>query len=139
ARLQRMFGWGAEDVRMVLQSMADSGIEPTYSMGDDIPIAPFGRTARRLTNHLRQRFAQVTNPAIDSLRERSVMSLRVVMGARGSTLDPEGDANAELRKRHHPAMGLDKAFTHRLLELESPVLGQGELARVLESAIVLDA
>src|ERR671936_2974309 len=124
---------------MVVHAMADDALEPNYSMGDDIPIAPFGRTPRRLSNHLRQRFAQVTNPAIDSLRERAVMSLRVVLGARGTTLDPEGDANAELRKRHHPAMHMDRAFTHRLLELESPVLGQGELARVLEDALVLDA
>ncbi|HKF76083.1 MAG TPA: glutamate synthase large subunit [Candidatus Dormibacteraeota bacterium] len=136
ARLQRMHGWGAEDVRMVLQEMADTGLEPNYSMGDDIPIASFARVPRRLTNHLRQRFAQVTNPAIDSLRERSVMSLRVVLGARGRTLGPENQAGAELGRRQHPAtIGHD----HPLLELESPVLGRGELARVLESALVLDA
>jgi len=138
-QLQRMHGWGFEDRKLVIEVMATSALEPNWSMGDDSPIAALGRTPRRLYNHLRQRFAQVTNPAIDSLRERAVMSLRVVLGARGSTLDPEGDANAELRKRHHPALALDKTFTHRLLELESPVLGQGELARVLESAIVLDA
>src|SRR5262252_244958 len=136
ARLQRMHGWGAEDVRMVIQAMADTGLEPTYSMGDDIPIAPFGRTPRRLTNHLRQRFAQVTNPAIDSLRERPVMSLRVTLGARGRTLGPENQAGADLSRRQHPAtVGHD----HPLLELESPVLGPGELGRVLESAVVLDA
>jgi glutamate synthase (ferredoxin) len=136
ARLQRMHGWGAEDVRMVVQAMAETGLEPTYSMGDDIPIAPFGRTPRRLTNHLRQRFAQVTNPAIDSLRERPVMSLRVTLGARGRTLGPENQAGADLSRRQHPAtVGHD----HPLLELESPVLGPGELGRVLESAVVLDA
>jgi glutamate synthase (ferredoxin) len=136
ARLQRMHGWGAEDVRMVVQEMAETGLEPNYSMGDDIPIASFGRTARRLSNHLRQRFAQVTNPAIDSLRERPVMSLRVTLGARGRTLRPENQAGADLGRRLHPATaGQD----HPLLELESPVLGAGELARVLESALVLDA
>ncbi|HYW26458.1 MAG TPA: glutamate synthase-related protein, partial [Terriglobales bacterium] len=136
ARLQRMHGWGAEDVRMVIQAMSETGQEPTYSMGDDIPIAPFGRTPRRLTNHIRQRFAQVTNPAIDSLRERPVMSLRVTLGARGRTLGPENQAGADLSRRQHPAtVGHD----HPLLELESPVLGPGELGRVLESAVVLDA
>src|SRR5438105_3867530 len=88
-RLQRMHGWGAEDVRMVIQSMTETALEPTYSMGDDIPIAQFGRTKRRVYNRLRQRFAQVTNPAIDSLRERPVMSLRVTLGARGGTLGAE--------------------------------------------------
>jgi glutamate synthase (ferredoxin) len=136
ARLQRMHGWGAEDVRMVIQAMAETGLEPNYSMGDDIPIASFGRTPRRLTNHLRQRFAQVTNPAIDSLRERPVMSLRVTLGARGRTLGPENQAGADLSRRQHPAtIGHD----HPLLELETPLLGPGELARVLESALVLDA
>jgi glutamate synthase domain-containing protein 2/glutamate synthase domain-containing protein 3 len=136
ARLQRMHGWGAEDVRMVVQAMAETGLEPTYSMGDDIPIAPFGRTPRRLTNHLRQRFAQVTNPAIDSLRERPVMSLRVMLGARGRTLGPENQAGADLSRRQHPAT---VGNHHPLLELESPVLGPGELGRVLEAAVVLDA
>jgi glutamate synthase (ferredoxin) len=135
-RLQRMHGWGAEDIKLVVQAMAEAGAEPTWSMGDDTPIAVFGRTPRRLYNYLRQRFAQVTNPAIDSLRERSVMSLRVVLGARGRTLAPENRAGDDLRRRLHPAT-LD--HTGALLELESPVLGQGELARVLESATVLDA
>jgi glutamate synthase (ferredoxin) len=135
-RLQRMFGWGAEDVRMVVQVMAETGLEPNYSMGDDTPIAPFGRTARRLSGHLRQRFAQVTNPPIDSLRERPVMSLRVTLGARGRTLGPQNQAGADLGRSQHPAtVGHD----HPLLELESPVLGAGALSRVLESAVVLDA
>jgi small subunit ribosomal protein S17 len=102
---------------MVVHAMADAAQEPNYSMGDDTPIAPLGRTPRRLYNHLRQRFAQVTNPAIDSLREKSVMSLRVLIGARGSTLTPEGDAGAELAKRVHPAMAShERRFTHPLLK-----------------------
>jgi len=132
ARLQTMHGWGAEDLKMVVHSMAEAGLEPTYSMGDDIPIAPLGRTARRLTNHLRQRFAQVTNPAIDSLRERPVMSLRVTLGPRGSTLGPLNEASTDLRRRLHPAV---VGHDHSMLELESPILGAGELARVLEAAL----
>jgi glutamate synthase (ferredoxin) len=136
ARLQRAFGWGAEDLRMVVQAMAESGHEPTYSMGDDIPIAPFALTDRRLPGHLRQRFAQVTNPAIDSLRERSVMSLRTVLGDRGSTLGPENQVGQRLGRRHHPAVAEGGP---RLWELPSPVLGAGELARVMEGAALLDA
>jgi glutamate synthase domain-containing protein 2 len=136
ARLQRMHGWGSEDVRMVIQAMADNALEPTYSMGDDIPIPTFGRTRRRIYNYLRQRFAQVTNPAIDSLREKSVMSLRVVLGARGRTLGPDNVASDDLRRPMHPAI---VGHEHPLLELESPILGTGELARVLEAALVLDA
>jgi glutamate synthase (ferredoxin) len=134
-RLQRIHGWGSEDVKIVVAAMAETGAEPVYSMGDDTPIAPLGRTPRRLYGYLRQRFAQVTNPAIDPLREKAVMSLRTLVGPRRRTLEPEGGADAELSRRHHPAVPGEGA----LLELESPVLGAGELARVLEEATVLDA
>ncbi len=132
---QRLHGWGTEDVKFVVEAMAESGAEPVYSMGDDIPIAALGRTPRRMYGYLRQRFAQVTNPAIDPLREKAVMSLRVLLGARRGTLEPEGGADRELRRSRHPAA----SGTQRLLELESPVLGAGELARLLEEATVLDA
>ena len=76
-----LHGWGFEDVKFVVDVMGESGAEPVYSMGDDIPIAALGRTPRRVYGYLRQRFAQVTNPAIDPLREKAVMSLRVLLGA----------------------------------------------------------
>ncbi len=132
---QALHGWGAEDVKFVVTAMAETGAEPVYSMGDDIPIAALGRTPRRIYGYLRQRFAQVTNPAIDPLREKAVMSLRVLLGARHGTLEPEGGVDRELLRRHHPAVPSDG----KLLELESPVLGPSELARVLEDAEVLDA
>jgi glutamate synthase domain-containing protein 2/glutamate synthase domain-containing protein 1/glutamate synthase domain-containing protein 3 len=132
---QLLHGWGNEDVKFVVEVMAETGAEPVYSMGDDIPIAGLGRTPRRLYGYLRQRFAQVTNPAIDPLREKAVMSLRVLLGARRGTLEPEGGADRELRRSRHPAV----PGTRRLLELESPVLGAAELARILEEATVVDA
>ncbi|MHB8613411.1 MAG: glutamate synthase large subunit, partial [Candidatus Dormibacteraceae bacterium] len=131
----RLHGWGAEDLKFVVEAMAESGAEPVYSMGDDIPIASLGRTPRRIYGYLRQRFAQVTNPAIDPLREKAVMSLRVLVGARRGTLEPEGGLDRELRRQHHPAVPTGTS----LLELDSPVLGAAELARVLEDATVLDA
>jgi glutamate synthase domain-containing protein 2/glutamate synthase domain-containing protein 1/glutamate synthase domain-containing protein 3 len=131
----RLHGWGAEDLKFVIEVMAETGAEPVYSMGDDIPIASLGRTPRRLYGYLRQRFAQVTNPAIDPLREKAVMSLRVLLGPRRGTLEPEGGLDRELRRQHHPAVPTNTS----LLELDSPVLGAAELARVLEDATVLDA
>ena len=121
--LQRVHGWGNEDIKIVVRAMAETGLESVYSMGDDTPIAVLGRAQRRVYNYLRQRFAQVTNPPIDSLRERFVMSLRVVLGPRATMI------GAPPRKPAPPA----------LLELESPVLGAGELGRILEEALVLDA
>jgi len=148
----RLHGWGAEDVKFVIEAMAETGAEPVYSMGDDIPIASLGRTPRRIYGYLRQRFAQVTNPAIDPLREKAVMSLRVLLGPRRGTLEPEGGLDRELRRPHHPAVPTNAKTgsprTHgaasefvgpSLLELDSPVLGAAELARVLEEATVLDA
>ncbi|GAC1505345.1 MAG: hypothetical protein NVS1B3_03450 [Candidatus Dormibacteraceae bacterium] len=148
----RLHGWGAEDLKFVIEAMAETGAEPVYSMGDDIPIASLGRTPRRVYGYLRQRFAQVTNPAIDPLREKAVMSLRVLLGARRGTLEPEGGLDRDLRRRHHPAVpthtiqgsprtpGTASEFAGlSLLELDSPVLGAGDLARVLEDATVLDA
>jgi len=135
AAQQALHGWGAEDVKFVVAAMAETGAEPVYSMGDDTPIAPLGRTPRRVYGYLRQRFAQVTNPAIDPLREKSVMSLRVLLGSRRGTLEPEGGADRELRRPHHPAV----PTSGKLLELDSPVLGAPELTRVLEEATVLDA
>jgi len=121
--LQRVHGWGSEDIKIVVRTMAETGLETVYSMGDDTPIAALGRVPRRLYNYLRQRFAQVTNPPIDSLRERFVMSLRVVLGPRVTMFGPPP------RKPAPPP----------LLELESPVIGAGELSRILESGVVLDA
>jgi len=148
----RLHGWGTEDIKFVIEAMAETGAEPVYSMGDDIPIASLGRTPRRVYGYLRQRFAQVTNPAIDPLREKAVMSLRVLLGPRRGTLEPEGGLDRELRRSHHPAVpatatqgsprthGAASEFVgNSLLELDSPVLGAAELARALEEATVLDA
>jgi glutamate synthase domain-containing protein 2/glutamate synthase domain-containing protein 1/glutamate synthase domain-containing protein 3 len=133
--MHSLHGWGFEDVKFVVDVMGESGAEPVYSMGDDTPIAPLGRTPRRVYGYLRQRFAQVTNPAIDPLREKAVMSLRTLLGARHATLEPEGGTDRELLRHHHPAV----PTTGKLLELESPILGASELGRVLEDAVVLDA
>src|SRR5205085_7068730 len=82
----------------------ETGAGPVYSMGDDIPIAPLGRTPLRVYGYARQRFAQITNPAIDPLREKAVMSLRVLLGARHGTLEPEGGTDLEMLRRQHPAV-----------------------------------
>ena len=83
---QRAFGYGFEDLRLVLDPMGAGGADPVWSMGDDTPLPPLARTAPGLYAYFRQRFAQVTNPPIDSLRETMVMSLRMHLGRRGSPL-----------------------------------------------------
>ena len=108
---QRLHGWGAEDVKFVVEAMAETGAEPVYSMGDYIPIAALGRTPRRIYGYLRQRFAQVTNPAIDPLREKAVMSLRMLLGARRGTLEPEGGADLG-RRQAAAGQGTDSHRSH---------------------------
>src|SRR5205807_2370629 len=74
------------------------------SMGADIPIGPLGGTPRRVYGYLRRRFARVTNPAIDPLREKAVMSLRILLGSRERSLVPGGGTDRDLLRRHHPAV-----------------------------------
>jgi glutamate synthase (ferredoxin) len=113
-RQQMAFGYTTEDVEMIIEDMASQGKEPTFCMGDDIPLAILSTKPRLLYDYFKQRFAQVTNPPIDPLRESLVMSLSMKLGARGNILQatPE-DA--------------------RLLKLESPILNDGELAQIRQS------
>ena len=85
-----LHGYTREDLNTMLRPLAQTGSDPVSSMGDDAPIAPLAGRARPLTTYLRQRFAQVTNPAIDHLRERLVMSVGTLLGPRAASLDVEG-------------------------------------------------
>lgn len=112
---QTAFGYTAEDVEMIIQDMAAQGKEPTFCMGDDTPLAVLSTKPHLLYDYFKQRFAQVTNPAIDPLRERLVMSLAIQLGARGNLLDPKPDCA-------------------RLLKLDSPVINEPELLQIQQSA-----
>jgi glutamate synthase (ferredoxin) len=92
---QAMHGLTREDLAMVVRIMATEGHEPTFSMGDDSPLPNLAPRARPVSHYLRQRFAQVSNPPIDPLRERLVMSLRTLLGPRQPLLLESAEA-AEL-------------------------------------------
>lgn len=79
---------GLEDSQMIIAGMASAGIEPTFCMGDDSPLPVLSDKPHMLYNYFKQRFAQVTNPPIDPLREGLVMSLEMRLGARGNLLLP---------------------------------------------------
>jgi glutamate synthase domain-containing protein 2/glutamate synthase domain-containing protein 1/glutamate synthase domain-containing protein 3 len=85
-RLRYLAGLDAERLRLDVRTMALEGHEPLWSMGDDTPTPGRSRADRRVADHLRQAFAQVTNPAIDPERERVVMDLRVELGPRPALL-----------------------------------------------------
>jgi len=92
-RRQARFGYTREDVNLILRPVAGRGHEPTSSMGDDTALPPLAGRARPLYSYFRQRFAQVTNPPIDHLRERHTFSLRTILGGRAPLLH-EGPENA---------------------------------------------
>jgi glutamate synthase domain-containing protein 2/glutamate synthase domain-containing protein 1/glutamate synthase domain-containing protein 3 len=123
-RAQRSFGYGFEDLRLVLEPMGGTGADPVWSMGDDTPIAPLSAVPQSVYAYFRQRFAQVTNPPIDPLRESMVMSLRMHLGRRGSPL-------------------LERPSYARMLRLEHPVLLAEEMTALRNvagfSTVTLDA
>ena len=110
---QRAFGYGFEDLRHVLEPMAASGADAIWSMGDDTPIPPLSRTGPSVYAYLRQRFAQVTNPAIDPLRESGVMSLTMYLGRRGSLLAQRLPPQPLLRLEHPILLGPEMAALRR--------------------------
>ncbi len=92
---QRAFGYTAEDLRLVIRPMGAEGHDAVWSMGDDTPLPVLSDRPRPFYNYFRQRFAQVTNPPIDPLREQLVMSLSTYMGGRPSLLE-ESEPHAHL-------------------------------------------
>jgi glutamate synthase (NADPH) large chain len=106
-RRQIAFGITVEELETILHPMVEEAKESVGSMGDDTPLAVLSDTYRGLHHYFRQNFSQVTNPPIDSLRERRVMTLRTRLGNLGNILD-EDDSQT------------------RLLQLDSPVLTTAE-------------
>ena len=107
-RWHTAFGYTSEDVELVIEHMAGLSKEPTFCMGDDTPLAVLSERPHLLYTYFKQRFAQVTNPAIDPLRESLVMSLNVYLGAKGNILQPT-----------------EKMA--RFIKLSSPVINEKEL------------
>lgn len=91
------FGYSAEDLTIVIESMASQGKEPTFCMGDDTPLAVLSSRGHLLYDYFKQRFAQVTNPAIDPLREGLVMSLEITVGKRENFLEIGSDHANQVR------------------------------------------
>ncbi len=100
---QRAFGYTLEDERILLGPMARQGQEPLGSMGVDIPLACLSDRPQLLFNYFKQLFAQVTNPAIDPIREELVMSSVVYIGPEGNLLD-ETPGHAHLLKLPLPIL-----------------------------------
>ena len=105
------FGWDNEEMEVIIKPMIKTGAEAIGSMGDDTPIAVLSKRPKLLYYYFKQLFAQVTNPAIDSIREKIVMSLSTCLGHRRSWLTES--------PKHANLLRLDTPF---LLEYELEAL-----------------
>ena len=109
---QQAFGYTREDIEFILKPMAETGLEAIGSMGIDAALAILSDRPRMLYDYFKQGFAQVTNPAIDPIREELVMSLVSLIGPRPNLL------------------GLDEGGTHKRLEVEQPILTNPDLEKI---------
>jgi glutamate synthase (NADPH/NADH) large chain len=108
---QQLHGFTKEDLKVILGPMVTKGKDPLGSMGADIPLAVLSQQSQHLSNYFKQLFAQVTNPPIDPIRERSVMSLYAMLGGAGNILDLQPER---------------ASFIH----LPSPILTNTELSKI---------
>ncbi len=108
---QQLFGYTKEDLKVILGPMLKAKKDPIGSMGTDTPLAILSNQAQHLANYFKQLFAQVTNPPIDPIRERSVMSLFAMLGGSKNILETVED---------------HAKFIH----LEQPVLTNDEVLKI---------
>lgn len=116
-RLYRVFGYTFEDVNDEVLPMAKTGKEPTASMGTDIPLAALSRLHPSLFHYFKQLFAQVTNPPIDSLREKVVTDTTVYIGSSGNLLEEEA-GNCSVLEVNNPI--LDARDLDKIKSLDRP-------------------
>ncbi len=110
-RSQQLHGYTREDLKVIVGPMVSEGKDPLGSMGADTPLAVLSQHTQHLANYFKQLFAQVTNPPIDPIRERSVMSSYAMLGGAGNILELQAER---------------ATFVH----LDSPVLTNGDLAKI---------
>ncbi|MDM8254699.1 glutamate synthase large subunit [Phocaeicola barnesiae] len=103
-RMLRTFGFTREDIERTITPMCNNGSEPTASMGNDTPLAVLSDKPQLLFNYFRQQFAQVTNPAIDPIREELVMSLIEYIGAVGMNILVPNESHCKMVRLPHPVL-----------------------------------
>lgn len=98
------FGFGQEDIDRTVIPMCVNGSEPVAAMGNDTPLAVISDRPQIFFNYFRQQFAQVTNPAIDPIREELVMSLTEYIGAVGTNILTPDESNCKMVRLPHPIL-----------------------------------
>jgi len=116
-QLQQVFGYTDEDLRLLLAPMAVQGKWPTGSMGEDAQLACLSDRPQMLYRYFKQRFAQVSNPAMDSINERPVMALYSPLGSEGNLL-VEVEEHARMIRVEHPVITDEELASLRAIDLE---------------------
>ena len=104
---QIAFGYTKEDIKFIISSMIAQGEEPTGSMGNDTPLAVLSQRPQLLFHYFKQLFAQVTNPAVDSIREELVMSMDITLGEEKNLLS-ESPSHCRKLKLSHPILTVEE-------------------------------
>jgi glutamate synthase (NADPH/NADH) large chain len=142
--LIRTFGYSREDLEFLIKPMSVEGQEPVSSMGNDIPLAIMSDKPQRLFNYFRQLFAQVTNPPIDPIREKLVMTLTNYIGSVSKNILVESSEHCKLIKLRSPILSntdlgkikdLDQSqFSHITIPILFPAR-TGDVGKLLERAL----
>ena len=114
---QLAFGYTYEDLRMLLGPTATSGVQPIASMGNDTPLAVLSEKPKLLYQYFKQIFAQVTNPALDCIREELVTATETFLGSEGNLLEPGPESC-------------------RMVRLDSPLIDNNQLAKLSEIELI---
>ena len=132
----KAFGYTREDIFEIISYMSEKGVEPISSMGNDVPLALFSDRPKRLFDYFKQMFAQVTNPAIDPIREGLVMALANYIGKLHSNILVESPEHCKLIKFRSPIITntdlgkikdlKDEMFSHQVIRMVFPVSGGPE-------------
>ncbi len=114
---QLAFGFSREDLHLILEPLVEKAIEPVGSMGADIPLAVLSRKTQHISNYFKQLFAQVSNPPIDPIREKMVMSLFTKLGSNLNILKATPEHCQEIQLSH-PV--LSNESYNKLVHLDHP-------------------
>ncbi len=128
---QTVFGYTVEDLKFILAPMVGSGQEATGSMGNDTPLAVLSEKPQLVFQYFKQLFAQVTNPAIDSIREELVMSMEITLGKELNLLT-ESPEHCKKLKVKHPILSLQEM--EKIRNLDQPDLKSAELPMLFKAA-----
>ena len=127
----KAFGYTREDMKIILSPMAETAQEPVGSMGNDSPLAVFSLKPQLLYNYFKQLFAQVTNPAIDPIREELVMSLKTYLGPEGNLLD-------ETNQHCHRLAVKTPVLSNQELQVLKKIRSQGFKTKLIPALFEVD-